>query len=41
VNPSGALTATAALGGTYLKPDGSLAAAVVLPPRTGLVPRRP
>jgi hypothetical protein len=40
VNPSSALTATATLGGTYLKPDGSLAAAVVLPPQTGLVLRR-
>lgn len=41
VNPSGGLTLTAALGGTYLKPDGSFAAAVVLPPHTGLVLRRP
>ena len=41
VNPSAGVTATAALGGTYVTPNGSLAAAVALPPHTGLVLRRP
>lgn len=40
VNPSPTLTVTAGLDGTYVKPDGSVAAAVALPPHTGLVLRR-
>jgi hypothetical protein len=41
VNPSATVTITAGLDGTYVRPDGSLAAAVALPPHTGLVLRRP
>jgi hypothetical protein len=41
VNPSDGLTLTAALGGTYVKVDGSRVAAVMLPPHTGLVLRSP
>jgi putative glycosyl hydrolase-like family 15 (GHL15) protein len=40
VNPSSSLTLTAALGGTYVKLDGSRVAAVALPPHTGLVLRK-
>jgi len=41
VNPSSSLTLTAALGGTYVRLDGSRVAAVALPPHTGLVLRKP
>jgi hypothetical protein len=41
VNPSGTLSLTAALGGTYVKVDGSRVAAIALPPHTGLVLRTP
>jgi hypothetical protein len=41
VNPSATVTITAGLDGTYVKPDGSRAGAVALPPHTGLVLRRP
>ena len=41
VNPSGALTVTASLGGTYVKTDGSRVATVALPPHSGVVLRRP
>jgi hypothetical protein len=41
VNPSSSLALTAALGGTYVKLDGSRVAAVALPPHSGLVLRKP
>jgi hypothetical protein len=40
-NPSRSLTLTTALGGTYVKLDGSRVAAVAVPPHTGLVLRKP
>lgn len=41
VNPSDGLTLTAALGGTYVRVDGSRVTAAALPPHTGLVLRKP
>ena len=41
VNPSSSLTLPTALGGTYVKLDGSRVAAVAVPPHNGLVLRKP
>lgn len=41
VNPASSVTVTASLGGTYVKSDGSCVVAIVLPPHSGFVLRRP